>query len=302
MSRPAEHIARSLFDLSPEYSAGRRLFFRFFELFVMAYVVTYSWDWGHYMLRNSEVVVPLGIANYLDVTFLFDHSLALVNAGLITFLVGISYFRLGSRWQYLLAMALFHLQYAGRFSQGEIPHSANLIGLSLLCFGVGFAAFKKRKDRQNFILGSIIFFTGLGYTTAAFSKLIGTGFNWADGNHLWLWLAEKKTDILSRHGAFHYNYLQQLALQSRGWATLILGLGWITELCGFLFWWRRLRPYIATGLILTHIGITITMNIRFDAFVYELILLGYPWAKWINSLFSYIPGGLKIKKLLSDAS
>lgn len=297
-----KNIAANLFQPGREYTAGQQIFYRLFELFVTIYVIKFSWQWGIYMQRNTEVILPLGLANYVDVTFLFSHSLSLVGAACISLLVITAFFRMGSRWQYLLAMLLFHLQYAGRYSQGEIPHSANLVGLSLLCFGVGFIAFNSPHRRQRFILGSIVFFTGLGYTTAAFSKLIGTGFNWADGNHLWLWLAEKKTDILSRTGGFDFNAIQELALRSRTWATLILGLGWITEFFGFLFWWRRLRPYIATALIFTHIGITITMNIRFDAFVYELILLGYPWAKWIDSFIFYIPDGFKNKTQLSDSS
>ena len=49
-------------------------------------------------------------------------------------------------------------------------------------------------------------------------------------------------------------------------------------------WFRKTRPYIATFLIGMHIGITLSMNIRFDAFVIELILLGYPWAIWLNKI------------------
>jgi hypothetical protein len=261
----------------------------------MAYVIKYAWQWGYYMLRNSEVVLPLGMANYIDISFLFSNSLSLINAGIITAIVIVSFFRWGFRWQYLLAMVLFHLQYVGRYSQGEIPHSANLIGLSLLAFAAGFLFFRQAIKRRRFILGTIIFFTGLGYTTAAFAKLIGTGITWADGNHLWLWIAEKKTDILSRTGSFGYNWLQQLALYSWPAATFILSVGWLTELSGFLIWWRKLRPYVITGIIMMHIGITLSMNIRFDAFIYELILIGYPWATWIDSNISYIPQKIRPK-------
>lgn len=293
----AGRLSQELFEPQRKETAGEILFFRLFELFVMAYVIKLSWNWGLYMVRNSEVVLPLGMANYIDISFLFSHSLSLINAGLITFVVVIAFFRWGGRWQYFLAILLFHLQYVGRFSQGEIPHSANLIGMSLLCFGLGFIFFKETIKQRRFILGTIIFFTGLGYTSAAFAKLIGTGINWADGNHLWLWIAEKKTDILSRTGSFSYNWLQELALLSRPAATIILAVGWLTELSGFLIWWRSLRPYVITGIIMMHIGITLSMNIRFDAFIYELILIGYPWAALIDRYISYIPGAKYVQKL-----
>lgn len=290
-------LSKQLFNPERPETKGEIIFFRLFEVFIMCYVIKFSWEWGYYMLRNSEVVLPLGLANYIDVTFMFEHSISLITAAIISALVVLSFFRIGSRWQYFIALLLFHLQYVGRFSQGEIPHSANLIGLSLLCFGIGSIFFREAVKKRRFILGSIIFFTGLGYTTAAFAKLIGTGIFWADGNHLWLWIAEKKTDILSRTGSFKYNWLQELALSSRLAATAILMVGWLTELSGFLIWWRSLRPYVITGIIMMHIGITLSMNIRFDAFIYELILIGYPWANLIDRYISYIPGAQYAQKI-----
>lgn len=292
-----DRLSKELFQPDREETEGEIIFFRLFELFVMSYVIKLSWEWGAYMLRSSEVVLPLGMANYIDVTFMFDHSISLINAAIITAIVLVAFFRMGGRWMYFIGMLLFHMQYVGRFSQGEIPHSANLIGMSLFCFGLGFIFFNETVKKRRFILGTIIFFTGLGYTSAAFAKMIGTGIFWADGNHLWLWIAEKKTDILSRTGTYEYNFLQQLALSSRAAATAILAIGWLTELSGVLIWWRSLRPYVITGIIMMHIGITLSMNIRFDAFIYELILIGYPWATLIDRYISYIPGATYAQKL-----
>jgi len=288
-------ISTELFTPDKKETPGEVLFFRVFEAFIIAYVIKLSWQWGTYMVRNSEVVLPLGVANYIDISFMFSHSLSLINAGIITGIILLSFFRWGSKWQYFITVLLFHLQFVARFSQGEIPHSANLIGMSLLCISLGFILFDSTVKRRRFILGSIIFFIGLGYIMAACTKLIGTGINWSDGHHLWLWIAEKKTDILSRSGTYNYNWLQQWALYSWSAATALLTLGWLTELSGFLFWWRRLRPYIATGLIIMHVGITLSMNIRFDAFIFELILLGYPWAALIDNYISYIPTGTVFK-------
>lgn len=78
------------------------------------------------------------------------------------------------------------------------------------------------------------------------------------------------------------NWLQEAALSSLALATVILLIGWITEFSGVLVWWTKTRPYVVTAIIAMHIGITLTMNIRFDAYVLELIIIGYPWDQLIN--------------------
>jgi len=193
----------------------------------------------------------------------------------------------------MVVMVLLHIQYVARFSQGEIPHSQNLIGMSVLCFAIGAWFFPDKKQMPRFVMGSIIFFIGLGYTSAFFAKLIGTGFNWFDGRHLWLWIGEKSIDILSREGAWSPNFLQSLALQSTAMASLILLIGWFTELIGFTMWWKKLRPYTTTLLIGMHFGITLTMNIRFDAFVIQLILVGFPWYILLDRYIKSTPKYLK---------
>ena len=285
-----EQIGQQLFEPERDQSPGEVIFFKCFELFVLVWTISYAWDWGIYsQLRNVEVVLPLGMANYIDVSLFFDHNLALINAALITVLALFSFFRAGPKWLYMAVLVLFHMQYVIRYSQGEIPHSQNLIGMSVLCFAIGAWFFPDRKVMPRFVIGTIIFFIGLGYTSAFFAKLIGTGINWYDGRHLWLWISEKSIDILSREGAYNPNFLQQIALGSTAAASVILLIGWFTELIGFTMWWKKLRPYTTTLIIGMHFGITLTMNIRFDAFVMQLILVGYPWYKLIDRYLESVP-------------
>ena len=283
MKRVVDHIGAGLFEPERETGPGELLFFKFFELFVLIYTVKFSFEWAAYtQLRNSEVVLPLGVANYLDVSLFFNHHLSTLIAVIITILIVLAFFRIGSKWFYAIILLLFHLLYVIRFSQGEIPHSQNLIGMSVFCFALGTLLIPETGKRARFIIGAIVFFIGLGYTSAFFSKLIGTGINWYDGRHLWLWISEKSIDILSREGVYQPNFLQEMALKSLAVASLILIIGWVTELIGFTMWWAKLRPYTTTMLIGMHIGITLTMNIRFDAFVMQLILLGYPWYRVLD--------------------
>lgn len=285
-----ERIGNQLFEPNRDVTPGELIFFKFFELFILFYTIKFSWSWGLYTkLHNSEVVLSLGLANYIDVSLLFDHNIPVIIAILTSIVAIFSFLRRGPKWLYAVVFILLHLQYVIRYSQGEIPHSQNMIGLSVFCLAAGAIFFPGKQKMPRFVLGSVIFFVGLGYTSAFFSKLIASGINWFDGRHLWLWIGEKSVDILSREGSFELNFLQQLALSSTGAASLILLFGWLTELIGFTIWWKKLRPYTTTLLIFMHIGITLTMSIRFDAFVLELILIGFPWYKLIDRSVTSTP-------------
>jgi len=278
-----DRLKNELFDPGRDVTAGEMLHFKLFELFIVVYVILYSWSWGLYTQRfNEEVVLPLGLANYIDISLFFEHYLAIIIAAVISVMVLAAFFRIGNRWFYLIVLMLFHLQYVIRYSQGEIPHSQNLVGLGVLILAVGSVFYPAGKFFPRFVFGGVIFFIGLGYTSAFFSKLIGTGFHWFYGEHLWLWISEKSIDILSRDGLYEVNFLQQIALDHVWAASVILLIGWFTELIGFTLWFKKWRPYTTTLLIGMHFGITLTMNIRFDAFVMQLIIVGYPWYKLIR--------------------
>ncbi len=276
-------LLQNLFDFERRETAGEILFYRFFELFMGYQVLKYAWIWGKDMLLQQEVILPLGIANLIDVSFLFNHSLSLVNAALISLLFVAGYLR-WTRWGYMGALLLLHLQYAARFSLGEISHGSNFVGTALLAMGVATLVFREAPYIRRAALGLCYFFFGLGYTTAAFSKLIGTGPHWVDGRHLWMWINERAVDVYSSTGLFEINALQSLALDWQWLATIILVFGLVTELFGFTMWFRKARPYIVTLLIGMHFGIQWTMRITFTSNLILLILLGYPWRLLLNRL------------------
>jgi hypothetical protein len=207
----------------------------------------------------------------------------MIIASLVTLGIAVSITRLW-RWGYVIAILALHLQYVVRFSQGEIPHSSNLIGFALLALGVGFATHKDSVAQIRFTWGFLWFFVGLGYTSAAISKLVGTGITWIDGQHLVLWIHEKAIDYASMTGEWTPNVLQTAILESAWVGTLSLFIGWFTEAIGVLMWSRRLRPWVVLVTIGMHFGITWTMNIVFVAFVMQLILTGFPWVEWIVAL------------------
>ncbi|MCY3738476.1 MAG: hypothetical protein OXG13_18885 [Gemmatimonadaceae bacterium] len=279
-------ILDNLFDFgrTRDETPGEALHFRIWELFIGFQAARYAWVWGWESLRITDVVLPLGIARYIDIGRLIGGPLPLVNAGLLTALVVLGFLRIGSRWPYAAAMALLHLQYATRFCLGEIPHSSNLVGMGLLSLAVGGACFRDAAAQRRFVWGSVWFFTGLGYASAGVCKLAATGPGWIDGRHLWLWMAEKASDTISKTGGFEPNLLQSLAADHWIAATAILAVGLGTELIGVLLWWRRTRPWTTAALIAMHFGIGWTMNIFFTVFMAELVIIGFAWGGWLDRL------------------
>ncbi|MCG8377930.1 MAG: hypothetical protein MI865_00485, partial [Proteobacteria bacterium] len=223
----------------------------------------------------------LGIAEYIDVRFMFDHSLGVVNAVLMTVLVLVGFFRLW-RYAYLGTLLLFHLHYAARFSQGEISHGSNFVGTAVLLMAVATLVFQHRKEIRRATLGLCYFFFGLGYTTAALCKLGGTGLTWSDGRHLWMWIQERTIDKFSLIGTVEYNWLPELAIDHYLIATAILTFGLLTEFFAFLFWFKRTRPLAGTLLVGMHIGIWGVMRLTFSANTYMLFMLAYPFERLID--------------------
>lgn len=280
------NLVENLFEFERTETAGEVIFGRLFELFVTYFTVRLAWAWGFYIPRISDVVLPLGMANYIDVSFMFGNVLPLVNAGLITVLAAAGFFRL-TRYGYLAAFLLLHLQFATRFSLGEIPHSSNVLGMTLLGLSLAAVFFEAERYRRRFTLGFTYFFVGLGYTAAAFCKLIGTGITWPDGRHLWMWIYEKDVDTLAYTGVIEHNALQELALSSHWIATSFLTISLVGELFAVLMWWKRFRTPMVLVVIGLHIGIYFIMNITFKITFLELILLAVPWSVWIERVLPH---------------
>lgn len=283
-----ETFFSKIFDWNTPLTEGKRLYFRVLEIILGLQIMHNIWGWAFYIQDLTEVVLPLGLANYLNVSYMFGSNLPILNAGIITVLLVIGFLR---KWKhsYLLALLFFHLQYAARFSQGEISHGTNLGGIILLSIGASFSVVQKEEDVLKTALGLIYFFVGLGYMSAAFSKLIGTGLHWADGEHLRLWIAERGTDVLSQEGVFKLNVLQRYLLEYTWAATLTLSFGLLVELGGFLLWFRKTRWIQATLLVSMHVGVVATLNIYFSDYVYLLLFIGYPWDLLLEKVAKRVP-------------
>lgn len=273
-------LIHRLFDFERDESVGEVLFYRVFELIVMYWVVFFAWKWGLYIQRLGDIVLPLGIANYVDVSFMFTGGMSLWNAALISIAFFVGLVRI-SRYGYLAAFLLMHLQYASRFVLGEISHGSNVIGFVLLGMALAAVFFEDMTHRRRFVIGFSIFFIGLGYSSAAVSKLVASGVFWVDGSHLWMWIHERTVDTYSLTGVLSQNPLQRTLLDSHLLSTLTLAFGLVTEFFGFLMWYRR-RWIIMTLLFSMHIGILMSMKINFPANNVLLLVLAYPWASLLD--------------------
>lgn len=266
----------NLFPFNLEESDGERIFFRLLELFVIVFAIRFAWVWGAYIPQIREVVLPLGIAEYIDISFMFEGSRGPWNAVILTAASIAGFMRLIPGVAYSIAIISFHFQYVARYSLGEISHGSNLIGMSVMALAVACIFFRDPTARRRVALGLIYFFVGLGYTTAAFSKLIGTGLHWPDGRHLWMWIAERTIDSTSMYGFFELNFLQEMIVAYAVVGTLVLAFGLVVEFFGFLAWFRRTRYFILPALAGMHLGVLATMNIPFHEFTLQLIILGLP--------------------------
>jgi hypothetical protein len=287
---------RQLFEFDREDTPGDLLHFKVLELFAVGSAVWLAWSWGLFIPLISDIVLPLGIARFVDVSFMFERSLSIWNAAAITVLTLIGYFRIW-RYAHLVAFLLLHLQYAARYTLGEIPHSSNLAAMALLAVALAVPAFAEAKKRHRFAFGFLYFYTGLAYFSAGISKFIGTGWAWADGRHLWLWLYEKSVDTLSRSGSGEMNPLQELALASMVVATALLLIGMVTEMTAFLVWFPRFRTLILTAILALHVGIYVSMGILFYLSMILLVIL-FPFWPGLFDRYLQVGGGGRTDGLL----
>lgn len=288
-------MTKNLFDFDMQETPGDYVFFKFFEAVIAFLTVTTTWEWVHYFPRFGTVVAPTGLANYLDVKFMFDAKVGLaifvtLSVSLLAGFVG----RL--RFGYAIAILLFHLLYVTRFSQGKVGHGSYLIGMALLSLAVATIMFRCGAHMRKFALGMLLFFSGIGYMSSALCKLIATGWHWVDGRHLWLWIAERGTDVFSTTGHYQPNAWQAQILAYYWLATLLLTLGLLSELGGFLLWFKKTRAAITVCLIALHLGVMFSMNIHFERFLYVLVMIGFSWAKVINEMLDRMPSQWALKR------
>ncbi len=213
---------------------------------------------------------------------MFAGPYAYLNAAVITLFVLLGYFKKG-RFFYLLALAGMHLQYVARFSGDKIAHGSDFTGMALLVVALTTLFISKPEQRRKVTIGLVLFFMSLGYTSAAFSKLIASGLHWVNGGNLILWIHEKAVYFLAQSGSVDLNGLQKLVLDHYWLATGMLTFGLLTELSSFLLCLRKWRWIEASLLISLHVGILVILNIQFTFFLTFLVILGYPWASLFDS-------------------
>jgi hypothetical protein len=274
---------RALFGFDcPETPVERKAFVAL-ELFLVAFLLFHAWTWAAEIQTLATVVRPAGLGYYVDVSVFFESWAAYAVAGGVTAAFVLAYTR-GWRYGYLAGLVLLHLLFVARHSQGKLPHGTNTIALVLLGLGLAVVAFDDEQRRRRFTTGFAFFFLGVGYVSAAVSKLIGTGLHWVDGHHLQLWISQKSVDVLAQTGAFAPNVIQGLLLDHYWMATALLTVGLLTEALAFLLWWPRFRLPLLLALAGMHAGVYVTMNITFlETGLLLLLLAAAPAARFVQT-------------------
>ena len=145
-------VIESVFGFRRPVSKGEAIGFRLIEIVTGIFASHYAWTWALYMMHLEDIFLPLGVAHYLNLSVFFQSPWPFINAALISGLVIAGALRL-YRHGYLGALILLHVQYAARFSQGEIPHSQNATGVLLLALGIGAVFSASPALRQRFSMG-----------------------------------------------------------------------------------------------------------------------------------------------------
>lgn len=267
---------------------------RIVESVVVLLTLDFVWKWAEETQRISEVVRPLAFAVWFDLSFLFGPS-DYVLAAALTLCTLLGYFRL-ARWAYALAFLLLVVEYSTRYCLGEIPHSANLVGSAFFGLALGQQLFAEPVFQTRFFLGMTHFLCGLGYTLAAFCKLIATGWGWSQGTHLWVWIRSRDLHDVVLRGHSELNAFQELVLSHWWLATACLTFGWVSEALAWTVWLRRIRPYALMGVVGLHVGIYFTMGITFAHASILLISLIIPWEQLAELRNARLGGGPKLGK------
>lgn len=264
-----------LFGFERPVSKGERVHLVAFELLVIALILNVIWEWAAELPQLDHVVRPLGIANWIDVRFMFGPSAGRINAGSITLALGLGFFNV-FRPAYGLALLGLHLQYVARYSLGKVAHGPTLTGLALLGLGLGALLERDRLSAKRFAFGFSVLTSGIGYFCAAMSKMIATGPTWSDGRHLAIWITERGIDGIGKRGVLEYNALQEVLLGSPVLSTFVLTFGLLAEACAVLAVFRRYRPFALGALVGMHVGVWLSMDILFDMNLALLTLLAIP--------------------------
>ena len=165
------------------------------------------------------------------------------------------------------------------------PYDNNLVCfiLLILSFSPGIEAFScdfflRRSKPEPFVPAwpqrLIVFSLGVVYLAAGTSKLLNTGFSWAEGSILQAYMMER--NLLLRSAAIEF-------VTSKLWLCRILSFSTMCIELGFLplSFYRRSWPLLAVMGMSMHVGIYFFFGLNFLRFfcpVY-LIFFNYEWAK-----------------------
>ena len=280
--RRVTSVTDQIFEFDRPVTPGERWVFRALELFVTAGLCYFCWTWGLAVGRLGEGAFHVWAPRYAG-SLLDAQSLAFVNAGLITLLLGLGWFRKWDRYMYLAALPLIHIQFVGRCWPEDGLHHSQWLGVCLLAIGLAFFLFESSALRLRFALGASYVLISAGYSLSALSKLRQGGLGWIDGNNFQMMISANQVHKIARDQSFAFNALQQLVMNHDFMGTLILAPGLLIELSAVLLCFRRFRMYSATAILLMHLGVIAAMNIYFPWNMGLVLLLGYPWAVLIES-------------------
>lgn len=267
------------------------------ELFLLrtAFAAVAWYGTWKYHFFYTEQPIPVGFAQYVDLTFLSDPAVFRVLNGI--FIAALALFAAGRALP--LALGYMLLFTVGIFtlknSQGALSHGTHVVPLAILGMLIGHldhalrrrtGAPSKRSAQELGIYHASQLVVAM-YVLAGVTKLIEDGLGWIVD------LPEMATSIVKARDSAFYSTLKpdgaldesleigNYILQHGAQARVFLGAGLFVELLAFLALWNR-RAAFAVGfaLVVLHLNIRALMHIdfRLNMLVVGVLFLGVPYA------------------------
>lgn len=270
-----------VFDFSSAELPGEARRRRVFEALVLIECAWANLVWAEYIAHVESIAHPLGIAHHVPLDWMLDGRVPWLNAALITACLALGFAR-RVPWAYAAALVLMLFQYAARYSIGEIPHGANLIGMCLLAFATAPLLFRDRFQAERCVMGLVWLSISIGYVSAACCKMIATGPTWIRGEYMALSIHNKLVDAFAKSGVYAPSALQDLLVEQRWAGTLFSAAGLCFELGSVFVLHARWRPLALGALVILHLGIGFILEIWFRSATLVLVLLALPasWFAW----------------------
>lgn len=248
-----------------------------FARIVIGLALLVAWPNPGRITRIAGIPYPHGLSAIVDLSILVQPVVVAVMTGayvlaVIGFVLRIRPGATGVTAACLLALVM-HLT-ESQWPRGIGLHNGAILpGGTLTAYLIAWFVTRKRSiaEREWFGVEAACGIVAAGYSLAGLSKVLGSGFGWAQGANLSIHIATH-----SHSGAAFMRPLRLSVAENLQLCT-VLGIGTLLVECSFLaFTWQKARKPYAILVTCMHTSISILMGLHHFDWLFTAI--GFAWA------------------------